>query len=185
MHILDAKTILGPGIQGWKCPGSLAQTWYGSKSLEFNQSNLISNFGVILSSVSPVLTLRVSPPFTKIFEGKNIYLFEKSKLVENLVRAHTTLVLRESLDDALHHLLPWDIELLIDEPVDEPARRGTRSLSVDCIYSYLLNLLSVETRVWSYNLYITLPFLSSPSQLTLMKRKTVPKVCVQRKREKD
>ena len=27
---------------------------------------------------------------------------------------------RESLDDTLHHLLPWDIELTIDEPVDEP-----------------------------------------------------------------
>ncbi len=27
---------------------------------------------------------------------------------------------RESLDDALHHLLPWDIELTIDDPVDEP-----------------------------------------------------------------
>ncbi len=26
---------------------------------------------------------------------------------------------RESLDDALHHLLPWDIELIIDDPVDE------------------------------------------------------------------
>jgi len=26
--------------------------------------------------------------------------------------------LRESLGDALHHLLPWDIELVIDEPVD-------------------------------------------------------------------
>jgi hypothetical protein len=24
------------------------------------------------------------------------------------------------LDDALHHLLPWDIELTINEPVDEP-----------------------------------------------------------------
>jgi hypothetical protein len=42
------------------------------------------------------------------------------KLVEKLVRAHTNLVLRESLDDVLHHLLPWDIELTIDEPVDEP-----------------------------------------------------------------
>ena len=41
-------------------------------------------------------------------------------LVEKLVRVHTNLVLRESLDDALHHLLPWDIELIIDEPVDEP-----------------------------------------------------------------
>ena len=29
------------------------------------------------------------------------------------------LVLRESLDDALHHLLPWDIEIIIDEPVDQ------------------------------------------------------------------
>ncbi len=26
---------------------------------------------------------------------------------------------RESLDDVLHHLLPWDIEFTIDEPVDE------------------------------------------------------------------
>jgi hypothetical protein len=42
------------------------------------------------------------------------------KLVEKLVRAHTNLVLKESLDDALHHLLPGDIELLIDEPVDDP-----------------------------------------------------------------
>jgi hypothetical protein len=28
-------------------------------------------------------------------------------------------VLRESLDDTLRHLLPWDIELVIDESVDE------------------------------------------------------------------
>jgi hypothetical protein len=41
------------------------------------------------------------------------------KLVEKLVRAHTDLVLRESLDDTLRDLLPWDIELVIDEPVDE------------------------------------------------------------------
>ncbi len=33
---------------------------------------------------------------------------------------HTNLVIRESLDDVLHHLLPWDIEFIIDEPVDEP-----------------------------------------------------------------
>ena len=38
------------------------------------------------------------------------------KLVEKLVHTHTNLVLRESLDDTLHHLLPGDI----DEPVDEP-----------------------------------------------------------------
>jgi hypothetical protein len=41
------------------------------------------------------------------------------KLVEKLVRTHTNLVLRESLDDTLRDLLPWDIELVIDEPVDE------------------------------------------------------------------
>ena len=41
------------------------------------------------------------------------------KLVEKLVRSYTNLVLRESLDDTLHHLLPWDIELIIDEPVDQ------------------------------------------------------------------
>jgi hypothetical protein len=32
------------------------------------------------------------------------------KLVEKLVRTHTNLVMRESLDDALRDLLPWDIE---------------------------------------------------------------------------
>ena len=40
-------------------------------------------------------------------------------LVEKLVRDHTNLVMRESLDDVLHHLLPWDIEFIIDEPVDQ------------------------------------------------------------------
>ena len=40
-------------------------------------------------------------------------------IVEKLVRAHTNLVLRESLDDVLRDLLPWDIELVIDESVDE------------------------------------------------------------------
>ncbi len=28
-------------------------------------------------------------------------------------------MLRETLDDSLRHLLPWDIEFVIDEPVDE------------------------------------------------------------------
>ena len=32
---------------------------------------------------------------------------------------HTNLVLRESLDFSLHHLLLWDIEIIIDESVDE------------------------------------------------------------------
>ena len=39
--------------------------------------------------------------------------------MEKLVRDHTNLVLRESLDDDLHHLLPWDIEIIIDESVDQ------------------------------------------------------------------
>ncbi len=39
------------------------------------------------------------------------------KFVEKLVRAHTNLVLRESLDNTLRHLLPWDIEFVIDEPL--------------------------------------------------------------------
>jgi hypothetical protein len=39
--------------------------------------------------------------------------------VLSVVRAHTSLVLRKSLDDALRDLLPWDIEFVIDEPVDE------------------------------------------------------------------
>ena len=41
------------------------------------------------------------------------------KLVEKLVRVHTNLVLSKSLDDTLRNLLPWDIELVIDEHVDE------------------------------------------------------------------
>ncbi len=49
-------------------------------------------------------------------------------LVEKLVRPHTNLVLRESLDDVLHHLLPWDIELGIDDPIEESEEE--RSLSV-------------------------------------------------------
>ena len=32
---------------------------------------------------------------------------------------HCWSALRESLDDTLRDLLPWDIELVIDEPVDE------------------------------------------------------------------
>jgi hypothetical protein len=40
-------------------------------------------------------------------------------LVEKLVHTHTNLVLRESLDDTIRDLLRWDIELVIDEPIDE------------------------------------------------------------------
>ncbi len=48
-----------------------------------------------------------------------IYTDTQGHRYEKLVRGHTNLVLRESLDDALHDLLPWDIELIIDEPVDQ------------------------------------------------------------------
>jgi hypothetical protein len=41
-------------------------------------------------------------------------------VVKLLVRTHTNLLLRERLDDTLLHLLPWEIELVIDESVDEP-----------------------------------------------------------------
>ena len=62
------------------------------------------------------------------------------KLVEKIVRTHTNLVLRESLDDILRHLLPWDIpyDLVIDDPV-VGTRSGTRSVSVDCVtHAYLV-----------------------------------------------
>ena len=36
--------------------------------------------------------------------------------VEKLVRGHTNLVLREYLDRAQEFVLPWDIELEIDDP---------------------------------------------------------------------
>ncbi len=39
------------------------------------------------------------------------------KLVQKLVHIHTHLVFWESLDDTLRHLLPWDIDLVIDESV--------------------------------------------------------------------
>ena len=48
------------------------------------------------------------------------------KLVEKLVPAHTNLVMRESLDDALRNLLPWDIELVIDEPVSSMNKESNR-----------------------------------------------------------
>jgi hypothetical protein len=70
------------------------------------------------------------------------------KLVETLVRSHTNLVLRESLDDTLRHLLPWDIELVIDEPVTSWwTRRGTRSFSVDCSTVTHTDLICSESRL--------------------------------------
>ncbi len=43
--------------------------------------------------------------------------FPSSRSVNKTVFASK--VLRESLDDAMYHLLPWDIELIIDETVDQ------------------------------------------------------------------
>jgi hypothetical protein len=41
------------------------------------------------------------------------------KLVQKIVHTHTNLVLKESLDEKLRDLLPWDRELVIDDPVEE------------------------------------------------------------------
>jgi hypothetical protein len=47
-----------------------------------------------------------------------------------------TQTLRESLDAVLHHLLPWDIELVIDSPSRSP--RFVRKFDCFFFYSYLL-----------------------------------------------
>ena len=73
------------------------------------------------------------------------------------------LVLRESLHDVLDHLLPWDTELFIDDPVDEPEEEPEVQVWI-IFYSHLLSLFSVKTSVWSYNLYHSVtPFFSYPS----------------------
>ena len=66
-------------------------------------------------------TLKVHEICTHVTDEFPIQFKDVKRLiiVEKLVRTHTNLVLRESLDDTLRNLLPWDIELLIDEPVDE------------------------------------------------------------------
>lgn len=40
-------------------------------------------------------------------------------IVEKLVRAHTNLRLKEHLKNVKKNILPWDIELVIDEPSAE------------------------------------------------------------------
>ena len=60
------------------------------------------------------------------------------KLVEKLVYAHTNLVMRESLDDALRHLLSWDIELLIDEPVDTQDEEPEVQVRIVVTQTYLI-----------------------------------------------
>jgi hypothetical protein len=85
----------------------------------------------------------------------------------------------EDLDESLSSLsrLGWGLE-----------RRGTGSLScsVDCCHSNQLDLLRVETRVCSYNLYAT-PFLSFPSHLTSVKfiKQKNPKCVKEKERERE
>jgi hypothetical protein len=104
-------------------------------------------------------------------------------LVEKLVRTHTHLVLiRESLEDSLRHLLLWDIDLVIDESVDESEVEPEVQLWIVVTHTYL-GLLSVKTRVWSYNLYTT-PFFIYPSHLTLViliKLKSTQTVCTEKR----
>ena len=45
-----------------------------------------------------------------------------------MCHTHTNLVLRESLDDKIIDLLPWDIHLVIDESVDEYEEGGKKIL---------------------------------------------------------
>ena len=42
------------------------------------------------------------------------------KNVERLVRTHTNLVLESVLPDWRSEVLPWEVEMVIDEPEDEP-----------------------------------------------------------------
>lgn len=42
------------------------------------------------------------------------------ELVHRLVRAHMNMALDRALDEAIKQLLPWDIELVIDEPEVSP-----------------------------------------------------------------
>jgi hypothetical protein len=85
----------------------------------------------------------------------------------------------QDLDESLSSLsrLGWGLE-----------RRGTGSLScsVDCCYSNQLDLLRVETRVCSYNLYAT-PFLSFLSHLTSVKfiKQKNPKCVKEKERERE
>ena len=101
--------------------------------------------------------------FPESFE--EFFFFSKRSFSKNTLQVFPGVreVLREILDDALRDLLPWDIEFVIDGPVDE--KEEEPEVSVDCCYSNLLDLLRVKTRVCSYNLY-AIPFLSFPSHPT-------------------
>jgi hypothetical protein len=47
-------------------------------------------------------------------------------------------VLRESLDDTLRHLLPWDIKFVIDEPVDEEEEEPKVQVQIVVTQTYLI-----------------------------------------------
>jgi hypothetical protein len=53
------------------------------------------------------------------------------KLVERLVRAHMNMAVDHALDEAKKQLLPWDIELVIDEPEDLTGADSESSIMIE------------------------------------------------------
>jgi hypothetical protein len=97
-------------------------------------------------------------------------------------------VLRESLDDSLHHLLPWDIELIIDEPVDEPEEEPEVKFKIALFL--LIPSSSVEGRDTCMdleNFYVT-PCFSHDYHLMLVeyiKPQNTESACTTREKETD
>ncbi len=73
----------------------------------------------MILGVDGMLSLRLAADCSGAYKTMPFICDLLCKVIDEL-GPETNLVMRESLDDALHHLLPWDIELLIDEPVVEP-----------------------------------------------------------------
>jgi hypothetical protein len=46
--------------------------------------------------------------------------------------------MRESLDDTLYHLSPWDIEFIIDEPVDKTEEEPDVSVCIIFTHTYFV-----------------------------------------------
>jgi hypothetical protein len=69
---------LVPGIQAYKSPGSLGKTWDQVKSLKFI---LIDSNFFLYPVLRPLVTLGVSPVFSKIFLFSKKY-FSKNTLQE-------------------------------------------------------------------------------------------------------
>jgi hypothetical protein len=116
--ILERQPRAGIAISSYaKIPQHLLGVYtYLTVKEYFPQANL----DVIVSDIARVMMFSLQAPrYTGWIHAKRRNRLHHT-LVEKLVRSHTNLVvLRESLDDALHHLLPWDIEFIIDEPVDQ------------------------------------------------------------------